>query len=137
MGGFVLLLLAVTLLVLPGSAAAFRATTSNPTNGWEAALLVPPEGVTASFSCGLLGLGKGILVEWTAVNGVDGYEVWRSVNSGSYVFAASVDAAATSYADYDVNFSTTYDYVVRATASGWTSADSVVASVTTPSLCVV
>lgn len=99
--------------------------------------LVPPGNVTATFDCGTLGLGKGILVEWDAASGAGGYEVARSTSSGGpYTTIATVDASTTQYMDNDVENSTTYYYVVRATASGWSSENSAEASETTPSLCV-
>lgn len=96
--------------------------------------LVPPTNVTATFDCGTLGLGKGILVEWDGVDGAEGYEVARSTESGGpYTTVATVDASPTEYMDNDVENSTTYYYVVRTTASGWISEDSPEASETTPS----
>lgn len=96
--------------------------------------LIAPSNVTATFDCGTLGLGKGILVEWDGVSDVEGYEVARSTDSGGpYSTIASVDASTTSDMDTDVNNDTTYYYVVRSTASGWASENSAEAAETTPS----
>lgn len=96
--------------------------------------VVPPATVTATFDCGTLGLGKGILVEWDAVTGADGYEVARSTDTGGpYDLLASVDASTTSYLDDTVDNSTTYYYVVRTVDGDWTSEHSAEASETTPS----
>ncbi len=98
--------------------------------------LVPPASVSATFDCGTLGLGKGILVEWDPVGGADGYEVARSTTSGGpYTTLGSVDGSTTSYFDDTVQDSTTYYYVVRTIDGEWTSEDSTQASETTPSIC--
>lgn len=96
--------------------------------------VVPPASVSATFDCGTLGLGKGILVEWGAVSSADGYEVARSTTSGGpYEGLGSVDGSTTSYLDDTVENATTYYYVVRTIAGDWTSEDSAEASETTPS----
>lgn len=103
-------------------------------NSFATVDLVPPTNVTATFDCGTLGMGKGILVEWDGVSGAEGYEVARSTESGGpYTTIATVDASPTEYMDNDVENSTTYYYVVRSTASSWVSEDSAEASETTPS----
>lgn len=100
--------------------------------------LVPPASVTATFDCGTLGLGRHILVDWDAVANADGYEVARATTSGGpYSTLASVQAPTTSYQDTSTQSNTTYYYVVRSTAAGWVSEDSVEASGTTPgAICV-
>lgn len=104
-----------------------------PDNSFATVDLVPPANVSATFDCGTLGRGKGILVEWDAVSDAEGYEVARSTTSGGpYSTIASVDASTTDYFDENVENDTTYHYVVRSTASGWTSENSAEASETTP-----
>lgn len=104
-----------------------------PNNSFATVDVAPPGNVTATFDCGTLGLGKGILVEWDAVSDVDGYEVARSTTSGgSYSVIANVDASTTDYFDTDVENSTTYYYVVRSVGGDWVSEDSAEASETTP-----
>lgn len=105
-----------------------------PDNSFATVDLVPPANVTATFDCGTLGLGKGVLVEWDAVSGAKAYEVARSTTSGGpYSAVATVDASSTRYMDTSVENSTTYHYVARSTASGWVSDNSAEASETTPS----
>lgn len=127
----------VTQLVVSGigvTEAVFTDSDAVADNSFATLDLVPPTNVTATFDCGTLGMGKGILVEWDGVSGADGYEVARSTESGGpYTTIATVDASPTEYMDNDVENSTTYYYVVRSTASGWVSEDSAEASETTPS----
>lgn len=102
-------------------------------NAFATVDLVAPGNVSATFDCGTLGLGKGILVEWDSASGAEGYEVGRSTDSGGpYSTIAAVDASTTQYMDGDVENDTTYYYVVRSTASGWVSENSAEASETTP-----
>lgn len=100
---------------------------------WGATTLTAPTGVTADFDCGLLGVGKGIYVEWDPVSEADGYEVGRATTSGGpYTIIATPGSGTTRIKDTDVVNSTTYFYVVRTVASGWTSPDSTEVSETTP-----
>lgn len=134
----VLLVLCATLVGLSPTAAAFRVTTVNEGNTWRALDLVAPTGVSATFNCGLANIGNHVAVEWTAAPGAGGYQVARSTTDGGpYTVIADVGASTTSYQDTDVSLSTTYHYVVRTTASGWTSENSDQVSVTTPSVCLV
>lgn len=95
--------------------------------------LVPPGNVTATFNCGLGGLGRHILVEWDEVGTAEGYEVARSTASGGpYTTLGTVDAPSTQYTDDTTESNTTYYYVVRTAASGWTSDNSAEASEETP-----
>lgn len=104
-------------------------------NGFSTLAVSPPTGVTAEMDCGLLTLGKGVVVSWDAAPDAGGYQVLRSTTSGGpYDPVATVDAGTTSHKDTSVANSTTYHYVVRTTAGTWSSADSTQVSVTTPSL---
>lgn len=127
------LLVAGTSLVWQETASAFTDTSPNPDNSFAAATLSAPTNVSATFDCGVLSVGKGIVVEWETVTDADGYEVHRSTTSGGpYSLIASVDAASTSYKDTNVEDNTTYHYVVRSTAGSWTSEYSTEVSETTP-----
>lgn len=100
---------------------------------WSATTLPAPTGVTAEFDCGLLDVGKGISVEWDPVSEANGYEVARATTSGGpYTIIATPGSGTTRIKDTDVANSTTYFYVVRTVASGWTSPDSTEVSETTP-----
>jgi len=56
-----------------------------------------------------------ISLTWNAVNGADGYYIYRSDKSGTgYTHVASVDAATTNYTDTDVISGVKYYYQVRA-----------------------
>lgn len=121
-------------LALPPGQAAFASTTASSGNAFEATTVLPPTDVTAEFDCGLLGVGKGNLISWTAsvTPEADGYEIWKAVGTGSFTLLTTVGTGTTSYKDTDVQNSTTYHYVVRTTVGTWTSGDSNQASVTTP-----
>ena len=102
-------------------------------NTFSTMAVSPPTGVSATMDCGLLTLGKGVIVSWDAVTGADGYDVLRSITSGGpYVSILGGPTAATSVKDTSVANSTTYHYVVRTVAGSWSSADSSQVSVTTP-----
>lgn len=129
-----ILLIAGTSAAWEDAASAFTGASPNPENRFDAAVLAAPTDVTASFDCGVLSVGKGVLVEWGAVSEADSYEVHRSTTSGGpYSLLATVDATSTSYKDTEVANDTTYHYVVRSVAGGWTSDLSAEASATTPS----
>ena len=62
---------------------------------------------------------NGVLFSWTAVDGAEGYTVWRKVNSGSWTKIATLDSGnASSYTDTNVTSGTNYQYTVRAIADG-------------------
>ncbi len=104
-------------------------------NGFSTLAVSPPTGVTATMDCGLLTVGKGVIVSWDAVVDAGGYEVLRSTTSGGpYTTVATVGAGTTSHKDTSVANSTTYHYVVRTTAGTWSSADSAEVSIRTPGL---
>ena len=75
-------------------------------------------------------------VTWTASSSIfaDGYQVFRSANSGGpYTLIGTVAGrTTTTFTDADVTFLTTYHYVVQATRNLWRSVNSTQASVTTP-----
>lgn len=95
-----------------------------------------PTDVSASFDCGLLTIGKHVVVSWTGVSGADDYEVRRrSGTSGD--FTAVGTTSSTSFSDTTVALDTTYEYVVVTRAGTWESSpSSPPAQVTTPSACV-
>lgn len=95
--------------------------------------LASPTNVSATWGCTLL-VEEWVDVSWDASADADEYDVERSVDGGPYSTVATVLAGTTTYQDATVTFDTTYDYVVRAVEGGWT-ADSAVASVTTPAVC--
>jgi fibronectin type 3 domain-containing protein len=65
-----------------------------------------------------------VSLTWSAVSGATGYTVKRAtVSGGSYTVVAS-DLASPSYTDTGLTNGTTYYYVVNATNTGGTSADS-------------
>lgn len=132
----VLAALGASQLVLAGvgrAEAVLTDTRSIPDNSFATLDLVPPANVTATFDCGTLGIGRHILVDWDAVENVEGYEVARSTTSGGpYSVIANVEAPTTQYQDGTTESNTTYSYVVRSTAGGWVSEDSIEASETTP-----
>lgn len=63
-------------------------------------------------------------------NNESNFEVWRSVNNGSYSLKATVSANSTSYLDTSTNIGTKYTYKVRATNSAGNSAFSNTTSIT-------
>lgn len=133
LAGAVLATVGLVVVSVGATVAVFTHTSTIADNSFATLDLVPPSNVTATFDCGTLGLGKGILVEWDSVSDAEGYEVARSTDSGGpYTTIASVDASTTQYMDNDVENNTTYYYVVRSTASGWVSENSAEASETTP-----
>lgn len=116
------------------AASAFTGSSPNPDNSFAAGTVAAPTNVSATFDCGVLSLGKGIVVDWDAVNGADSYEVHRATTSGGpYSLIATVDASSTSYKDTDVANDTTYHYVLRTVDGSWLSGYSAEVSQTTPS----
>ena len=84
-----------------------------------------PSGVTASAVS-----ESEVAVFWSAVNGADHFDVFRSSNGSSYELAGS--AAATTYNDVGLAADTTYLYFVRAVdAGGSPSANSAIDPATT------
>ena len=103
-------------------------------NTFSTLAVSPPTGVAAEMDCGILTLGKGVVVSWGPVTGADGYDVLRSTSSGGpYTSILSGGpVTSTSVKDTSVANSTTYHYVVRTVAGTWSSADSAQVSITTP-----
>lgn len=126
-----------------------RATTSSAlftdspgvgSNAFSTAALQPPTGLSATAGCQLL--APKITLTWTATTSTfaDGYDVYRSTtNGGPYTQIAHVSGrTTTSYVDAgSLSTNTTYYYVLRATAHGWSSANSGQASAKTPLICVI
>ncbi|MEI7899805.1 MAG: LamG-like jellyroll fold domain-containing protein [bacterium] len=78
---------------------------------------IPPGGLVATSGVGQIGLN------WTAVFGATGYDIKRSTTSGSgYTTVGTTDGTA--YTDSSVKAGPTYFYVVTATNSITTSANS-------------
>lgn len=116
------LLVAGTSLVWQDTASAFTGSSPSRDNDFAAATLTAPTNVSATFDCGLRGVGSGIVVDWDAVTDADSYQVHRSITSGGpYTLIATVDAGSTSYKDTDVANNTTYYYVIRTTYRSWSS----------------
>ena len=62
---------------------------------------------------------SGVSVKWNAVDGAEGYYVYRKPNGGSYTQIAKVtDGQKVSYTDKDAKSGTTYTYAVRAYKAG-------------------
>lgn len=132
--GLILLGTALSLLVVT-TIAVYAHSSSITSNSFATVDVVPPANVAAEFDCGLLSIGKGVIVSWDTVSGADGYEVARSDTSGNgYSTIATInDGATDSYKDTNVENSTTYYYVVRTVDGSWTSENSTEVSVTMPS----
>lgn len=61
----------------------------------------------------------GVNIKWAAVDGAEGYYVYRKPNGGSYTQIAKVtDGKKVSYTDKDAKSGTTYTYAVRAYKAG-------------------
>ncbi len=61
----------------------------------------------------------GVSVKWEAVNGAEGYYVYRKPNGGSYSQIAKItDGETVAYTDKDAKSGTTYTYAVRAYKAG-------------------
>ena len=56
-----------------------------------------------------------ITITWEALSDVTGYQIWRSVDGGSYSRIATItDSSTTSYVDNDLELNSSYSYKVRA-----------------------
>ncbi len=76
---------------------------------WKLAIPATPAGVkatTASYNS--------IRVDWSAVSGASGYEVWHSTSSGSGFMLVASAVAGTSYTNSSVATGTMYYYKIRA-----------------------
>ena len=125
--------LLVVLLVAAGFAtaatavaAAFRGTTSNPSDSWQAATLQPPSGFTATRKCSS-GVPRAVL-SWTATPSTyaTGYQVVRS-GVGTQTITPYTTTTAT---DDPLANSTSYSWQLKTYLANWTSS-SVNASLTT------
>lgn len=130
---------ALTAALLMPAAAAIATWTSSPTPPSatiSTATLAAPGGLSAANGTCVPGSSTQVALTWTATASTfaDGYKVLRSTaDGGPYAPIGTVDGRlTTSYDDGTAAFSTAYFYVVQATKIGWTSPDSVQASVTTP-----
>lgn len=126
--------------ILPSQAFGVFNARPNATLSIGSATLVAPTGLSATGGCQALILGPKMTLNWTATASTfaTGYTVWRSTTHGSgYSQIATLSGRATvTYVDTTVSgVSTTYFYVLQAAFSNWTSANSVEASGTTPTLC--
>jgi alpha-amylase len=90
-----------------------------------------PTGVTVAAS------GSSLVVSWAAVTGAISYRVSRATASAGPFTVLSSTVTGPSYTDATVAAGTTYFYVVAATTPAGISANSAVASLTTPSAGVV
>ena len=108
-------------------------------NTFSTATLAAPSGLSATGGCNGL-LQPRVSLSWTASPSTfaDGYDIRRSlVSGGPYTTVAHVNGrTTTTYNDAPLTLNTTYYYVVRATAGGWTSANTAQKSATTPLVCV-
>ena len=103
-------------------------------NSWYADL---SQGITAPSPPSNLKAtpGSSIILTWDAVEGVDGYNVYRSTTSGSgYVKINSSLVTTTTYTDENTTPGVTYYYVVTSVADGRESSYSNEASCTAPAL---
>ncbi|HJR19551.1 MAG TPA: hypothetical protein VJ922_07510 [Actinomycetota bacterium] len=139
--------LVIGVLIALSSLAAAQASTSSAiftdgpgvgANGFTTATLLAPTGLGATAGCQTL--APKITLTWTATTSTfaDGYDVYRSTTSGGpYSSIAHVNGRTTAiYVDASgLSLNTTYYYVIRSTAYGWTSANSSQASAKTPFIC--
>lgn len=119
------------------AAAAFLGTTS-ATSAVTTDVLLPPTGLAAGAGVCNPVTGDRIVLTWTASASTwrDGYEVARATTPGGpYTVIASPSAAATSYADGPLSFSTTYHYAVRAKRNAWRSVDATASRTTRTGFC--
>jgi hypothetical protein len=86
-----------------------------------------PSGLTANAA------GTRILLSWTDNSTNEtAFEVYRQTGTGSYVLAAVLAPGTTAYSDKALTGKTTYRYQVRAANDWWASANSNVATASTP-----
>ncbi len=109
-------------------------------NAFSTATLQPPTGLSATAGCQFL--APRITLNWTATASAfaDGYDVYRGTTSGGpYSSIGHVSGrTTTSYVDSaGLSLNTTYYYVLRSTAYGWSSAASSQASAKTPLICLI
>ncbi len=95
-------------------------------NGGGGGPTVPavPTGLTATAGDGSVSLS------WSASSGADSYIVQRAQTSGGPYTTIAANVTTTSYADSGLTNGTTYYYVIRASNSAGTSADSAQTSAT-------
>ncbi|MGH2784234.1 MAG: hypothetical protein ACRDJ1_03150 [Actinomycetota bacterium] len=141
--------LVVGALIALGSLAGAQASTSAAiftdgpgvgSNGFTTATLLAPTGLGAAAGCQFL--APKITLNWTATTSTfaDGYDVYRSTtNGGPYGAIGHVTGrTTTTYNDASgLSLNTTYYYVLKSTAYGWTSANSSQASAKTPLICLI
>jgi hypothetical protein len=135
----------VALLALLGAnvattAALFTDAPGVGSNALSTATLQPPTGLSATAGCQLL--APKMTLSWTATTSLfaDGYDVYRSTTSGGpYTLITHVSGRTTvTYTDTSgLSTNTTYYYILKSTASSWTSANSGQASAKTPLLCLI
>jgi fibronectin type 3 domain-containing protein/regulation of enolase protein 1 (concanavalin A-like superfamily) len=103
--------------------AATNAAGTSPDSASVNATTLPLPPATPAGLVATPGIGQ-VSLTWSAVSGATGYTVKRAtVSGGSYTVVAS-DLASPSYTDTGLTNGTTYYYVVNATNTGGTSADS-------------
>jgi fibronectin type 3 domain-containing protein len=103
--------------------AATNAAGASPDSASVNATTLPLPPATPSGLAATPGIAQ-VSLTWSAVSGATGYTVKRAtVSGGSYAVVAS-DLASPSYTDTGLTNGTTYYYVVNATNTGGTSADS-------------
>lgn len=125
-------------LAAPSVAAAAFQDSSVASGEVSTDVLLPPTALTAGTGTCTPLSGDRIALSWTASASTwrDGYEIARATSAGGpYTVVASVPAAAVSYTDGPLSFSTTYHYVVRAERNAWRSVDVNASRTTRNSLC--
>lgn len=124
-----LLVVAVAVVAVPRTAAAFSATTTNPANSWQAgSLAAAPANLRGS--CRLTKGERFVDLAWDEpadVAGLTGYRVEVAPTSGGpYTVAGTVPATATSltYEVTSLENNVSYHFVVRAVVGGWSGSPS-------------
>jgi cellulose 1,4-beta-cellobiosidase len=118
--------------------ARFGAAQSIGANTISTATLEPATGLGATAACDGPGTAK-VTLSWTATASsfADGSDVYRgSASGGPYTNIAHVTGrTTTTFADTGLTQTTTYYYVIQATANSWTSVNTAQAQATTPTGC--
>jgi len=107
-----------------GSSANSAQASATPTGSTTPTAPAAPTGLTATAGNGQVSLS------WAASSGATSYTVKRATTSGGAYTNVATNVASTSYTDTGVTNGTTYYYVVSASNSAGSSADSAQASAT-------
>jgi len=107
-----------------------------PAEGYSKALIFgvkPGTNITAPTNLSATATSAtGVDLAWTPGSGANGYYLYRSTNGGAYGKIATLGSSVKTYADASVAASTAYSYYVVGYSKSTLSAQSNVASVSTP-----